>query len=252
MAEHQGALASKRRLGMFVSIPHPSTVEVAALLGFSFVILDNEQVVTDETTFRSMILAAEKHHIEPYVRLGHASPDRVMAFLGMGVKGILVPGLKTVDEVKAAVRLAKYPPAGDRGLGHTPATSFGLTAGWNELIPKINASVKVHVILETRELLEQVEQLAEVPGVDAIDIGFLDLSAALGTPCDLKSEAMQRAISRIIKAGQSAHVSINCASSSVEGTRQFFEQGVEGIILDSSFLIGAGAKSFLQLLDKEK
>jgi len=243
-----GSSASKCRLGMFVSIPHPSTVEVAALLGFSFVILDNEQIVTDATTYRSMILAAQKHNIDTLVRLGKGSADRFMAFLGMGAKGILVPGLKTMDEVREAVRMAKYPPDGVRGLGHSPATGFGLTKGWKELIPLLNKDVKVHIIVETKELLDRVEELAKEPGVDAIDIGQLDLSVSLGTPCDFNSDVMRDAFDRIVKAGISAGRPVNCACSSVEDARRFFERGLEGIILDSSFLIGEGVKPYLQLL----
>jgi len=49
--------------------------------------------------------------------------------LDTGCDGVLVPQVRTADEVERAVRAAKYPPRGIRGVGVSRAQGYGLAFG---------------------------------------------------------------------------------------------------------------------------
>src|ERR1044071_4257159 len=102
---------------LFVTIPHHITVEVAGLLGFDLVILDEEQIIADAEAMRGMIMAGERCGLSTLVRLAEATPWRIQSVLAMGAQGVLLPSLRAVDEVRRLAAAAKYPPEGTRGLG---------------------------------------------------------------------------------------------------------------------------------------
>jgi 4-hydroxy-2-oxoheptanedioate aldolase len=235
---------------MSISIPHPAIVETAALIGCSFVVLDNEQVVSDASTMYAMTLAAHKHRLHSLVRLGSTAPDRILSLLGLGIRGVLMPGLRSVDEVLEAGRHAKYPPAGDRGLGGNLGTKFDFNGSWPAMMQAVNEEIQVQVIVETAELLDVIEEVARVDLVDQLDIGVLDLSVALGTPGDPSSQVVQGAVDRIIRAARAAGKPTATAGSSPAAAKALFERGISAVILDPVGLIQQGAAGLRRLLSE--
>jgi 2-keto-3-deoxy-L-rhamnonate aldolase RhmA len=226
----------RNQLGMFATIPHPALVELAGLLGFSFVIIDDEQVPADANSAYAMSLAAQKHGMRAYVRLGTATPDRIVRFLGLGCDGILLPGLRTASEVEAIAVHAKYPPDGKRSLGGNFGNRFGFEP-WERAMPVLNKRIQVHVIVETKELVEQINAVARLDVVDGIDIGLLDLSVALGYPGNPSAPPVQLAIDRIIEGARAVGKPVAASAGSVEAAERLFERGVSVAILDAAALI---------------
>lgn len=233
---------------LFVTIPHHITVEIAGLLGFGLVILDDEQIGASTETMRSMILAAEKHGLSALVRLAEASAPRIQHFLSMGAQGVLLPGLRTIEEVRRFAAVAKYPPDGTRGLGHSRASAYGLREDWATLMPRLNEETTVHVIVETAQLLERVEDVAKLEHVDALDVGLLDLSAALGCPGDTRAPQVQAAMDRIIAAAHAAGKPVGAAASTPEAARQLVARGLDTLVLDTAALLRLAAQSFITVV----
>lgn len=237
-------------LGMSISVPHPAVIETAALIGCSFVVIDNEQVVSDVATMYAMNLAAQKHGIRSLVRLGSTAPDRIQSLLGLGIRGVLMPGLESVEDVVEAARHAKYPPLGDRGLGGNFGTRFRALGSWPEMMPVINDEIEVQVIVETAELLDQIEEVAKLELVDQLDIGVLDLSVALGMPGDTESTVVQEAVDRIVSAAQAAGKPTATAAASPALAATLFDRGITFAIVDPVGLMLQGAAAYRQLVAK--
>lgn len=231
---------------LFVTIPHHITVEVAGLLGFGFVILDEEQIGADPETMRGMIVASERYDLSTLVRLAEATPSRIQSVLAMGAQGVLLPSLRSVDEVRRLAAAAKYPPEGTRGLGHSRATAYGLREGWPTIMPRINGETIVHVIVETKELLDQIEVVAALDHIDAIDIGLLDLSVALGSPGNTGDPTVQAGMDRIIAAAHAAGKPAGVAAPSPQSARQLIARGIDTLVIDAAALLQIGARAFME------
>jgi 4-hydroxy-2-oxoheptanedioate aldolase len=76
------------------------------------------------------------------------------------------------------VEAALYPPAGRRSFG---PVRVGLRDGPG-YFASANARVSVVLMIETAEALAAVDEIAAVPGTDALFVGPFDLSIALGLP----------------------------------------------------------------------
>lgn len=118
---------------------------------------------------------------------------------------ILVPLIRTVDEVKQVMAAAKFPPQGRRGFGSAiPMQSFDSVPSFTEYLQQANDALLTMVQIETQEALDAVEEIA--PLVDLLFIGPFDLGNNIGYPIidgDVKPE-LTEAIARILKAAKGA------------------------------------------------
>src|ERR1043166_230922 len=83
---------------LFVTIPHHITVEVAGLLGFDLVILDEEQIIADAEAMRGMIMAGERYGLSTLVRLSGAAPWGLQSGSSRATKGCRRPSLRAGAE----------------------------------------------------------------------------------------------------------------------------------------------------------
>jgi 4-hydroxy-2-oxoheptanedioate aldolase len=143
---------------------------------------------------------------EPVVRVPWNEPVAVKRMLDIGVRSLLFPFVQSADEARLAVRATRYPPDGIRGVsGVSRATRYGRVADYYS---RAAGEICVIVQIETRKAVDAIEDIAAVPGVDALFIGPADLSADLGLKGNWSSpEAWSKILeagARIKKAGKSA------------------------------------------------
>lgn len=236
---------------MFVSTPHVFSVEMAAALGFRGVILDDEKVHSGPDLMQAMIIAAERHGLSTLVRLGEPSQMRAEFFLSMGAEGLLLPRLGGLAEVETAIAWARFPPLGVRGLGHSRATGYGLDKPWAELIdPATHQPPRLELIVETAELLDCVEDAAALDGIDGLDIGLLDLSAALGYAGQTTAAPVQDAIDRVIRAGQAAGKPVGMSVGTPEAAASMLSRGLSMLVIDPAIVLKQGLQPYTEALTK--
>lgn len=87
----------------------------------------------------------------------------------------------TADDARQLVKTAKFPPLGIRGFGSPYAPPvFDVTS--TEYLQQANDSLVTIVQIETKEALQNVDEIAKVPGVDVLLIGPFDLGNNIGHP----------------------------------------------------------------------
>jgi 4-hydroxy-2-oxoheptanedioate aldolase len=98
--------------------------------------------------------------------------------LDIGVQTLLVPYIQSAEEARNAVSYTRYPPHGVRGYAGAPrASHYGRVKGYAQ---RSTEEICVLLQVETIEGLKNIEEIADVEGVDGVFIGPGDLSAALG------------------------------------------------------------------------
>lgn len=165
-------------LGAWCMIPSSLTAEILAKGGFDWVLVDMQHGCMDYQTAVEMIRAIDLAGITPIVRVPWNEPGIVGRMLDAGAMGIVAPMVNSVAEATQLVEACRYPPLGKRSLG---PVRVGARDGMG-YVASANDRIAVIPMIETADALAAAEDIAAVPGVDALFVGPFDLSFSLGLP----------------------------------------------------------------------
>jgi 2-keto-3-deoxy-L-rhamnonate aldolase RhmA len=167
-------------LGMFMFTGSPPLVEILGRTGFDFVIVDVEHsvIAIEETTH--LVRAAESAGVIPLVRVPELRPYVVGKALDTGISGIIFSHIHNRAEAEEAVRLCKYPPAGDRSMCTAIRSSWYASENWSDYQQRANDDLMVIALIEDREAVNNMDEIAAVPGIDVLFVGPGDLSQSVG------------------------------------------------------------------------
>lgn len=188
----------KRILGLFSLIASPSVVEIAAVAGIDFVVIDGEHGPMSYESAQNMIMAAEAKNMGSIMRVAANRSDYILRALDIGANGVQIPHISTQADVVQAVKNAKYYPRGERG--YTPFSRAGrYGAGVEEHAQNSNRETLVVANVEGIEGIKNIEDIIRVDDVDVIFIGPYDLSQSLGKPGSVKDPQILKEIKKTVE-----------------------------------------------------
>ncbi len=170
--------AGEPAFGLWGGIPSSLTAELAAAAGYDYVCVDLQHGLSDEATMISMFQATQAAGAAPLARLAWNEPWLIMRALDLGAVGVILPLIDNAAEARRAVESCRYPPHGKRSYGPVRAEMVVGSASLDDL----GAGALCFAMIETREGLENLEEIAATPGLDGLYIGPSDLAIALGLP----------------------------------------------------------------------
>ncbi|MDU4961737.1 MAG: aldolase/citrate lyase family protein [Sporomusaceae bacterium] len=174
--------SGKVALGAFLKLNSPSVVEMMAIAGFDFVIVDCEHSNFNYSSVEDIIRTADGAGLSSIIRLRGAAEEHILHALDAGAGGVQIPGLATIDDVKKAVSYTKYYPDGIRGLSFNQRAALYGMGDKQEYLARSNADSTVVVHVESKAMADQVERLCQLSQVDVLFIGPQDLSQSMGKP----------------------------------------------------------------------
>lgn len=191
-------------LGAWCMIPEPLTAEALGRAGFDWVLVDMQHGCMDYEKALNMIRAIDTTSATPILRVPWNDPGIIGRALDAGALGIVIPMIQTADDAKRAVDACLYPPKGRRSFG---PVRVGMRDGPGYFM-EANDRIAVIPMIETPEALANVEDIAAVPGVDALFVGPFDLSIALGLPPGDNDgkPAFDAAIAKVSAAARNANI----------------------------------------------
>lgn len=199
-AVREGRAALGTGLKEFGSRGVPWIIEAS---GFDYCMIDHEHGAFDLETVADLAGWFQATSVSPIVRIHKSFAHLIPVILDQGIMGIQISEIETVEEARAVVQLAKFPPIGNRGISgqgmHTGYKSYGARHA-SDYAPWANANIIVCPAIESLEGLENVEAIAAVDGIDMIAYGHSDLSARLGVHLDLEHPLFKAAVRRISEA----------------------------------------------------
>lgn len=183
--------------GTFLNLGSAASAEIAAAIGFDWLLIDLEHGSGSFSDLRSQLIAVSTGPASPIVRIPSVDGDRVKFVMDSGAAGIMFPFVSSPEEARQAVAWMKYPPMGRRGVaGVIRATDYGRT--WKNYFEEANEKSLVVVQIETMAAVEASEAIAQVEGVDVLFVGPLDLSVNQGTPNDFTTDRFNAALQHVI------------------------------------------------------
>ncbi len=231
-------------LGCGVSIGHPTLAELAGHAGFDLVQMDFEHGSLDVAQAEAMTVAARAVGVPPIWRVNHLEHGEIQRALDLGAEGVLVPHVKSAQEARQVVAAALYPPAGNRGAGARRPVRFGVDDS-ERYLRAANRSTVVMLMIEDREAIESIDEIASVPGIDVFNVGTWDLSRSLGVPIKTRHPKVLRAIEKVRKAAQAGGIAWGVPPESPRDAARWHERGArffECASIDELVLSAGSAK----------
>ena len=205
-------------------------------MGCDYVFLDLEHGDgMDIASAAGLIRAADAARVPAIVRVPRNESDVVARVLDQGALGICIPHIQTADDARRAVRAVKYGPEGERSVHpYVHATEYVGGHAWQEYWVTANDETLVIALVEDREGLENIDEIAAVPGVDVLWLGLADLTQSLGIPGETSHPLVLAARRRYEKAAKrnglvmASRLEASAAVSAEERERQVQEMLAQG------------------------
>ena len=238
--------AGGQTVGGWLSIGNAHTAETMANLGFDWLCVDLQHGMLSYEDLKYMLPAISTTDTIPIVRVPWNEPYEIMKALDAGAYGVIVPMGNNRAEAEQAVSACRYPPDGLRSFGPVRGAMYG-GRGYAE---EANSQLACIAMIETAEGLENLDEIATTPGLDAIYIGPSDLSYALGLkPVGQFEEQVHiDAVAKILAACRSAGIGAGIHTGSLAYTKRYLEQGFNMITLgtDSAFMARLASKELAE------
>lgn len=187
----------------FMALPSVRMAQIVALTGLDGIIIDCEHGHIGDDAMHNAVAAIAALGVSPIIRIRGPAHDIVKRALDTGAHGIMVPQINNADEARQVVASSKFPPQGVRGQGSAfPAIGHGLTTP--QYMKSANETILTMIQIETRAGVENVDEIAAVPGVDLVFIGPNDLAQSLlgYVPARGDEQEFNSAVDKIIAAGR--------------------------------------------------
>ncbi|GAA5236422.1 aldolase/citrate lyase family protein [Verticiella sediminum] len=225
-------------IGTFVKTPTSHAIEIMGLVGFDFVIVDQEHAPFDRAAMDVACLAARASGIAAIVRVAEATPSAILCALDLGADGIMAPHIDSPEKARALARACRY-RSGTRGYSSTTRAGRYGDAKMAEHMADQDARVVCIAMIEDEAALTQLDAIAQVPGIDGLFIGRGDLSAALG------AARAAEATRRIAMAARTADLAVMALVSTKEDAAAMRNMGVSAFAIsnDQSFMKAAAAQA---------
>jgi 2-keto-3-deoxy-L-rhamnonate aldolase RhmA len=201
-----------------------------AQAGFDFFFVDLEHSCFSLETVSDMILAARAADIPVIVRpSSRKSAEYLSRPLDSGASGLLIPQIRTRQDVENVVKWCRYQPLGERGMGLSRQHTFFQGGDALETMKSLNEEILIALQIEHKDAIENLSELLSVPGIDAAFVGPADLSASYGKPGSSDDPEIQRAIDRVIEVCEAHGVIPGIHTSSVDKARFWVAKGMKMI-----------------------
>jgi len=165
--------------GMQCFTASPVMIECMGEAGFDFTIIDLEHCPTQLETVAHLLRAADAGGVAALVRVPELDGPLIGRVLDLGAQGIVLPHA-SADRCRAALRAARYAPAGDRGACPVVRAAGYLPADWHAHAESANRDVMVVPLVEDEAAVRDIDAILALDGIDVVFVGPFDLAVSMG------------------------------------------------------------------------
>jgi 4-hydroxy-2-oxoheptanedioate aldolase len=213
----------------FSIIPSFEVVEMIGLAGFDAVILDMEHGAYGVESLGPLLLAARARGLFPIARVRTNEASSIGAALDAGAAGVLVPQVSSAVAARAAVSAARFAPDGSRGANPwVRAADFTAGPAW---FARANQDVAAMVMIEGREGIAAVPEILNTPALDAVFLGPVDLSHALGVPGETEHPLVLAQVERVVAQARARGMAVAVFAPTAKTARRWLDLGVGFVAL---------------------
>lgn len=238
-------------IGSWLSLPDPTAARLMARVGFDWLNVDLEHAPINFETAALSFGAIASEGPAPIARVPWNTGENIKRVLDSGAWGIIVPMVNSAAEAKAAVEAARYAPIGNRSVGgQLHAVTFNTAPA--TYFERANDEVLVVVMAEHVKAIAVLEEIAAVPGIDALFIGPNDLLASMNQKPAFDSTYPQfnEALQKVVKVAKANGVAPGIHTADAAMAKKRVQEGFQFIACSSDIgLMLAKAAETAKVLD---
>ncbi|MEM2028279.1 MAG: aldolase/citrate lyase family protein [Candidatus Bathyarchaeia archaeon] len=185
-------------LGFGITIGHQEIVEIFSKSNIDFVVFDAQHSPLSIETLQKLILHVDYSRLTPVIRVASNDPPSICSALDIGALCVIIPMVNSKDDVLKAIKYARYPPQGLRSYGPRQAIFTDEYDYYRESFDEI----LVFPMIETKEAVENIDDILSIDGVNGFFVGPSDLSLSLGIFNQFSSPLFEKTLGRIIEAAE--------------------------------------------------
>ena len=236
----------------WLQIPNSFTAELMANQNWDSLTLDMQHGVIDYSHAISMLQAISTTDVVPLARVNWNEPGQIMKILDAGAYGIICPMVSNRKEAENFVQACMYPPKGYRSYGPIR----GLVYGGPDYADEANNEILKFAMIETKESLDNLDEIMQTPGLDGIYIGPADLSLAIGEKPSFdkpEGDPVYEVIMKILEHAKKNKVIAGIQNAQPEYAHKMIKKGFQLVTIgtDQRFMVAA-AKAALGTIRKDQ
>jgi len=230
--------------GAWILTNSADVVEIMALNGMDFVVIDHEHGQGTLPDLINQLRALKGTNCTGIVRVPNNDPIYIKRVLDAGIDGIMVPQISSLKEAQAVLSACHYPPKGGRGaFGGMRAMGYGTNPNYYS---QIADDLIIAVQIENPDAIDNIPSIGMLEGIDIIFIGPRDLSASLGKLNQFSDPIVREHIERAEKAILASNCYLGSTAMNGKVASDMVERGYRLLIPGSdAMLLGAGVKNVL-------
>lgn len=232
--------------GTFLKTPSRIVCEVLGATPLDVVCLDSEHAPFDRMALDGCVAALRAADMPSLVRLPSAAPEHILNALDIGATGIVAPHVRSAGEARAIVAASRYGRGGgaDAMRGYAGSSRAAGYATRTLAANLANAEATTVVLqIEDLEAVRDIEAIAAVEGVDALFIGRIDLTVALGAASPFEASVVE-ACQRVVDAARQVGRAVGLFTPDIKELPAWRDRGAAFFLLGSDHgFLQAGARA---------
>jgi 4-hydroxy-2-oxoheptanedioate aldolase len=225
----------------WLHVPSSFSAEVMAHAGYDSLTIDMQHGPVDYGSLVPMLQAISTTDTAPVVRVPWHDSGLIMQVLDAGCYAVICPMVNTREQAEAFVGACRYPPAGYRSYGPFRAALYG----GEDYTDYADDTVVTMAMIETREALDNLDEILGVTGLDAVFVGPSDLGQSLGygPGVDREEPEVVEAIDRVLAAARDRGLPAGIFTGSTGSASRMVEKGFRfvNVSTDAQLMAGAAA-----------
>ena len=168
--------------GCALTFPSTTVTELIGLAGFDFVMFDGEHGPFNIETLEDLCRTADMSGLTPVARVPNIEPSTILRFLDRGIMGIMGPHITTGEKAQQLADACRYAPRGKRSFGSVRGAYYGELASYEQHMEHTNSQILVMAQLEDFDVLDNLDDIVAVDGIDLFGSGPQDIAQSMGLP----------------------------------------------------------------------
>lgn len=223
--------SNKKITGMFVSTPHQNMTEFLGRMGLDFLTIDSEHNAMHLETVQRMLQSMASTPTYGMVRVPTISYAAISGALDIGADALLIPQIRTVDDINRIKEYSLYPPNGKRGAGPSRATNYG--SNIMDLSNNPDKKTNIVVQIETVKALENIDSILDNDFIDMYFIGPGDLSMDMGIFGQNSNPKLVEAIMMVRDKTFRAGKKLGIFAGDFDAAKNWYAKGFDMTIINS-------------------
>jgi 4-hydroxy-2-oxoheptanedioate aldolase len=173
--------AGEMAYGANLSFPSTTLIELSGRAGFDFVTFDSEHGPFTVDLLDDLCRVAEMAGLTPMARVPDIEHPTILRFLdNRGIMGVTGPHIIDGERAQKLADACRYTPRGKRSFGSGRGAYFGDFESGTDYMAHTNDNILVIAQLEDIQVLDHLDDILSVEGIDLFTSGAQDIAQSMG------------------------------------------------------------------------